>query len=295
MKWLSTYLLTFLLLVQAPFSYAFDWKEIHEKADIITPAVALVNVEENPDSLDSLYLLGLVYLNEYRNNEAEKVFEKMLSQDPNIWEAQWGLAEVFRRQRKLDKSEKILDDVIESNPGFSPAYISLAYLKYVQRDFKASIKLAREVIDQGKDNVDLTNFVRAYCLVAGGQGMLAHYGGPLAKLAHGTRVLPNLKKAEELQPDSPAVLFGLGSYYLLIPKVLGRDIDKAEQYLLRAIAIDQNFPDAYVRLAQVYQAKGDSGKYKMYLNKALALDPENELALDALQGKCAFACFSVEK
>ncbi len=275
--------------------YAFEWKNMHERAETTNSSQALAGVAKNPGSLDSLYLLGLVYLNEYRNNEAEKVFERMLSQDPNIWGAQWGLAEVFRRQRKLDKSEKLLDQVIKSNPEFSPAYISLAYLKYVQRDFKASIKLAREVIDQGKANVDLTNFVRAYCLVAGGQGMLAHYGGPLAKLAHGTRVLPNLKKAEELQPESPAVLFGLGSYYLLIPKVLGRDIDKAEQYLLRAIAIDQNFPDAYVRLAQLYQAKGDSGKYKMYLNKALALDPENELALDALQGKCAFACFSVEK
>ena len=37
----------------------------------------------------------------------------------------------------------------------------------------------------------------------------ASNGGPLSKLLNGTQVLPNLKKAEKLQPDSAAVLFGL--------------------------------------------------------------------------------------
>ena len=69
-------------------------------------------------------------------------------------------------------------------------------------------------------------------------------------------------------------------------------LDDEEQYLLSlrnflhefnyavciAMSSDQ-FADAYARLAQFYRDKGDKEKYHSYLDKALELDPQNELAL----------------
>ena len=63
--------------------------------------------------------------------------------------------------------------------------------------------------------------------------MIAYYGGPLSKLINGTGILPMLKDAQSMQPDSPAVWFGLG----------------------RVTQADPGFADAYVRLGQIYRMK----------------------------------------
>lgn len=276
-------------------SYALDWKAIHEKSDSLNFPKAQKIYEKNQNSSENLYLLGLVCLNEYKNKEAEDIFYKMLKLDPNSKEAQWGRAEVLRRKREYKPSKEILDRLLEKYPEYVPTYITLAYIKYMEKNFDATVDLAYKVVKMGQDKVDLNNFVRAHCLVAGAKGMIAHYGGPVSKVVNGRSVLPYLKKAERLQPDSPSVLFGLGSYYLLIPAVFGRDINKAEEYLLRAIKIDPNFPDIYVRLAQVEKFRKNNDKYNEYLSKALSLDPLNELARDISHGKCEFVCLAHDK
>jgi tetratricopeptide (TPR) repeat protein len=275
--------------------YALDWKDLHEKADKKTLEEALTAAKVNPGFVDAQYVLGLVYLNMHKDKEAQEVFTKIIASDNKIIEAKWGLAEILRRQHKLKESEEILNGLIKSHPEFSPAYISLAYIKYIQMDFEKSVQLAHKVIDQGADNVDLSNYVRSYAMMAGAKGMIAHYGGPLSKAINGTAVMPNLRRAERLQPDSPGVLFGLGSFYLLAPRFAGGNVDKAGPYLEKAIKIDANFSDAYVRLAQFYKLKRDNEKYQAYLNKALAIDPQSELALDIKNGNCKFICINAQE
>ena len=69
---------------------------------------------------------------------------------------------------------------------------------------------------------------------------------------------------------------------------LGGDRGKAEQYFQRCIRADPLFADAYVRLAQLYRMKGDTKKYEASMQKALAIDPQNSLALDAKTRACRF-------
>jgi tetratricopeptide (TPR) repeat protein len=218
----------------------------------------------------------------------------VLRAKPGSVEGKWGIAEVYRRLRKTDESKRLLNEVIEADNTFSPAKISLAFIKYLEMDFTASARLAYQVIQRGRKNVDLSNYVRAYGLYAGAKGMIAHYGGPLSKVINGTFVLSHLKKAEKLNPQAPSALYGLGSFYLLVPKFLGRDLDKAEDYLQRAIKIDPNFADVYVRLAQVYRIRGDRTKFDELLNRALVFDSQNELALDIKNEVCNFICVKEE-
>ena len=190
----------------------------------------------------------------------------------------------------MQKSEALTSEIVKSNPNFSPAYITLAYIKYMQMNFNQAVNLASKVLEQGEDQVDLSNYVRAILIVAGSKGMIAHYGGPISKIVNGTAVLPNLRKAERLKPDDAGVLFGLGSFYLLAPSLAGGDPDKAKDYLEKTIKADPLFVDAYVRLGQWYKIKGDKQKYVEYLNKAQAIDSQNELLCDLRSGECNFIC-----
>lgn len=271
-------------------SYGSDWKRLHEKADNMILSDILADVKARPNSIDDLYVLGLVYLNLHKDIEAGEVFNKVLTLDPKVTEAKWGKAEVLRRQHQPQKSEELLRGVLKQNPDFPPASITLAYIRYTQLNFNEAVRLAMMVLRQGEKNVDQGNHVRAHLIYGGTKGMIAHYGGALSKIINGTAVLPSLKAAERLQPESAGVKFGLGSFYLLAPTLAGGDLERAEAYFKKAIEIDPLFADAYVRLGQFYKIKGDSVRYNEYLNKALKIDPQNELALDIKNGKCKFIC-----
>jgi len=218
------------------------------------------------------------------------MFKKILQISPSSFEAQWGIAELLRRKHDLKGSQAMLKNIIKEEPGFSPALITLAYIRYTNKAYAESLTLAEKVLSQGKGAVDTSNYTRALLIVAGSKGMLAHYGGPLAKVTHGLGVLTYLKKAQDLQPDTAGVLFGFGGFYLLAPTIVGGNSDKAVEYLEKAIKADPFFTDAYVRLAQAYKVKGDKEKYAFYLKKAKQIDPQNELAIDVESGKCDFIC-----
>jgi tetratricopeptide (TPR) repeat protein len=274
----------------------FDWKKLHEEADTINSSQELLTRSQaQADTPEKFYLSGLVYLNEYKHAEAFDAFSRAANLDNKTLELKWGIAEVLRRQHKETESRALLEEIIKASPDFAPARISLAYIEYIQGEYDKSVALARQVIEMGQAQVDKSNYVRAYLLVAGGKGMIAHYGGPLSKVINGTAVLPYLKKAQALQPDAAGVLFGLGSFYLLAPSLAGGDRAKALEYLEKAVAADPYFADAYVRLAQVYKIKGDSSKYDLYMKRALEIDPGNALALDAQSKKCKFICVSTDK
>jgi len=267
-----------------------DWKVLHEKADIASFDDAKKAAMDVSATVEDIYVLGLVCLNLHKDKEAGEAFERILDVDPNSVPAKWGVAEVLRRQHEREKSRKLLEEIIMADIDFSPAYISMAYLEYLDMNFKRAISFAETVLEQGRQNVDLSNFTRAYVMIAGSKGMIAHYAGPFSKLFTGTQVLPTLKKAEILQPNSPMVLFGIGAFYMLAPTIAGGNLDKAIEYLQRAIKADPELADPYVRLGQAYKFKGDNAKYDFYLNKALEIDPKNELALDIKEQKCKFVC-----
>lgn len=274
----------------ANLSYAIDWRKAHEAADKEDIKRAIANQQADPKSQQALYELGLVYLNAYKIKEAEATFTALLNDNPESVEAKWALAEILRRKHKLDKSENSLSAIIKRSPDFAPAYISLAYIKYIKGDFRRASRLALSVIRQGRRKVDLTNYVRAYLLYAGAKGMIAHYGGPISKVINGTAVYPAIETARGMLPEYAGVYYGLGSFYLLSPEMVGRDIKKAKEYLEKAVKADPFFPDSYVRLSQVYELENNKVEAQIYLNKALAVDPGNELALDIKNGGCKFIC-----
>ncbi|MFH1458791.1 MAG: hypothetical protein ABIG64_00245 [Candidatus Omnitrophota bacterium] len=275
-------------------SFGLTWKILHTQADDLDLNRARQNLEDNPDSLEYLYVLGIVYFNEYQHLQAKKVFEKMQELSPGLIEAQWGIAEVLRREYQMEQSQNMLAAIIRQSPDFFPAYISLSYIKFNLKDYKEAVRLSEIVIRKGKQNADRHTLARAYLIFAGAKGMIAYGGGPLSKFLNGTPVFTNIKRARTLMPDSAEVYYGLGSFYLLAPGISGQDIDEAQKYLEKTIATDPNITDAYVRLAQVYKLKGDREKFNFYLNLALTKEPQNFLANDIKNNTCDFICVEPE-
>jgi tetratricopeptide (TPR) repeat protein len=284
------FLLWVMVFICVNHCFALGWKDLHERADKTALQDALVSVKNNPGSVEDLYLLGLIYLHDHRDQEAKEVFNNILAIMPQETAAKWGLSETLRREHRFDESENMLEEITILSPGLAPAFISRAYIRYSKADFEGALKYAQRAISLGSGKLDTSNLVRAYLMLAGAKGMIAHYGGIFSKLIYGATVFSTIKKAESIQPDSPEVLFGLGSFYLLAPKIAGGNIDKAIDYLERAVRADPFFADSYARLAQAYKIKGDKDKYDTYLSKALEIDPQDELAIDIKNGSCRFIC-----
>lgn len=268
---------------------AWEWQKIHTQANMVSIKEVLVNVEKNPDSEEALYSCALVHLRLHQDAQAQVLFQKILRAHPESIPAQWGEAEVLRRQHKLSKSRIIVDRVIQKSPDFYPAHITKAYISYLQGNFKETARIAQGVL-ANKEKADFDTYVRALVILAGARGLIAHYAGPVAKLVTGTKVLPMLKKAEKIAPQSAIVKLGLGAFYLLAPPVAGGNALRAQKYLLAAIEDDPLLADAYVRLSQAYKAAGDERKFKATLKKAMDIDPGNELAQDVSSGRCLFVC-----
>ncbi len=270
--------------------WALDWKALHEEAGRISLDPADQEIDPAGLSKEELYIRGLVYFKYHRDQKAQQIFAGLREKLSNEHAVLWGYAESLRRQHRYSESIPILEEIIDAHPDFAPAYISLGYIRYMQMEFNQTARLAAKVLALGRDDVDTTNFVNAHGLYAGAKGMIAHYGGPLSKAVNGAAVLPHLKAAQKIDPESISVLYGLGSFYLLAPPVLGRDIDKALRYLEQAREADPYFADIHVRIAQGYRAQGDMAKYEQAIEEALRLDPQNEIALDVQSRRCKFIC-----
>ena len=70
------FLLSLVMLFLNFYAYAFDWRKLHEKADKKNVQEALTSVTQNPSSIESLYILGLAYLNLHQDNDAEETFNR---------------------------------------------------------------------------------------------------------------------------------------------------------------------------------------------------------------------------
>ncbi|MFH1062187.1 MAG: TRAP transporter TatT component family protein [Candidatus Omnitrophota bacterium] len=271
-------------------AFCLPWQILHEQADNLTVDSAKLGLKNNPNDLNNLYVLGLTYLNIYNHIQAKSVFEQMIAISPDLVEGKWGIAEALRREYQIDISQKMLEEIVARQPDFFPAFISLSYIKFNLKEYDQSAKLSDRVIRRGQKTADIHTLTRAYLIFAGAKGMIAHNGGLLSAVINGSPVYTNIKRARSLMPESPEVYYGLGCFYFLAPAAYGGNIAKAKECLEKAIELDPELIDAYVRLAQVYKLSGDRNKFDYYLNLAISKEPKSFLANDIKNNTCDFIC-----
>jgi tetratricopeptide (TPR) repeat protein len=217
----------------------------------------------------------LQYLKARKDDLVSLEADKLLAAEPDNLCAWWARAEVLRRKYKFKDAESILLQILGRYPNHAPTLITLAYIRYHDANFSEAQNILKQVLEyKGLDN---QNKALAYMLLGSINAKKSSLGGFLRKLTYGTRIRGYFEKALSLAPELTEVHLGLGSFYLMAPKIAGGDIERAVQELEEAVRLAPDFATANARLAQAYKKKGDLEKYNLYLGKAKALDPENEV------------------
>jgi tetratricopeptide (TPR) repeat protein len=80
-----------------------------------------------------------------------------------------------------------------------------------------------------------------------------------------------LDRVLELNPNHTDALAARGGMYRQLPRLLGGSLDKAEQYLSRAVELDPNAVGARIELAQTYRDMGRPERAVPLLEKAAQL------------------------
>ena len=84
-----------------------------------------------------------------------------------------------------------------------------------------------------------------------------------------TDVKRDLEFVLSQNPKSTRSLFALGSYYSLLPKLLGGNLERGTQLILESIKINPNFHRARIGLANIYLADKQYNKAIQILEPTL--------------------------
>ncbi len=221
-------------------------------------------------------MLAVNLLTRRLDDEAEKWFRITAELTENSPETQWGIAEIYRRRRLFSESIALLEDVLEKKPDFAPALVTKAYIHFEKGNYTQAVRLARRIISM-EEKTDRANLIRAHLIAGGAMGSAAMESFVFGRISRGLAARSHLRQARELDPDYPGVLFAWGSYYLMAPRLAGRDITKAKKYLYDALAKDPGFADIHATIAKLYFIKGNFELYEKYAAQAEILDPGNRI------------------
>lgn len=238
------------------------------------PGIQIIKSIEK-DKTTKLLNEALVSLKFRKDRDALVIFEMILLEQPDNLDALWGKAEILRRAYNFEEAEKIFNDVLVKCPGHASSLISLSYIRYHDNKFSEALKILKQVLKQL--DLERENKALAYMLIGSINAKKASLGGFFCKVVYGTRIKGCFEKAKSIAPDLAEVRLGLGSFYLLAPKIAGGDVDRAIEELECAVQLTPDFATANARLAQAYRKKQILDKYNFYLQRAKELDPDNEV------------------
>jgi tetratricopeptide (TPR) repeat protein len=92
------------------------------------------------------------------------------------------------------------------------------------------------------------------------------------------QALAEFRYALELQPESYWALLNIGHVYLY--ELM--DVDQAEIYYQQALSANEQIPNVYLYLGDVYRERGDNAAAAAWYRQALERQPDWQAALDRL-------------
>lgn len=179
--------------------------------------------------------------------------------------------------KKLPASEFLRDYWL----AYSDYYQAVFYIKF--DDKKQSKKMIETCIYRLENRKDMN--AEGYALLAMAQSFSLQFATGMKAGVLSSKVRRNAEKACELDPSNLRAWYVRGSNDYYTPKQFGGG-EKVEGYLLKAIALnEQAVPnpylpkwgksDAYGLLIAFYMDKNDKENAKKYIDKGLALFPDD--------------------
>jgi len=241
-------------------------------------------MEKQPEAVEPLTQLIKTYLALKQPDKALSKLNEIIGKQANNFVAYNLVGGVYSQLNKLEDAKKAYQKAIDIKPEWASPYRSLALLNRVQNHNVEAIKILTTGIGKNRTALELVTdladiyhqdgqpqkvialYEEAYKNNPGSLEALNNLAGYLADYATDNETLNKAAKLAEplAKTNDPAMLdtvawlaYKQGNY------------EKAEQLLLKTTSLDASTPTYNYHLGMVYFIKGETGKAKEYLQKAI--------------------------
>jgi arylsulfatase A-like enzyme/Tfp pilus assembly protein PilF len=208
----------------------------------------------------------LIDKNNHNPKKAEETLRQAADKFPELDRFKLSLAQVFTAAGRLGDAEKICIEALAGNPGLSQAHILLATVYQKSGRAAQAISSLEKAVRQEPHNARLQ----------------LEYAARLAELGKREKALDILKNLMErraltAEPAAADIQADIGGLLMKIG-----ELEMAHTLLLDLVAQGRGNSLVWTQIGLGYFDKGNPGKARESLEKALSLDPQNGLALSGM-------------
>lgn len=195
-------------------------------------------------------------------DEQVKPFRRRLEVDPSNLNARYQMAQIYAEHNWSKAAEIQYQRILALQPDTTAAILGIIQLRMARENFQAALEWAKR-LTQVQPELSV-----GYTYV----GILS------AELDLVEEVVQAYRRAIDLNPDSPTAYNNLAWFYAQ------RNIDLDGAVELCQMAIQRSAKPTYLdTLAQIYFLRGQYPMAQQAIEKAIALDPQNQTYQDRLQ------------
>lgn len=154
--------------------------------------------------------------------------------------------------------------------------------KVLKKELSTNLKEIEARIEQDPENANL-HIEKGRVL-----GQLLQFGSPMAAMRYINGLKEAFQTALDLDPEHIGAHFGLGMMKFHTPQGFGGDLDGAIAHFEFVVdnippnTLEEMLAEAHLMLGQSYNRKEDTPQAISHFEQALALDPANAQAKEAL-------------
>jgi tetratricopeptide (TPR) repeat protein len=215
-----------------------------------------------PENTTLLLKLGSLLSELKRNEEAKKIFLKVITQEPKNVEANYYLLLLANEEKNWDEAIKYAKVIAQLRKEDPKIYFQIGYFYTLKKETKKAVKALKKTVGLEPNNPD--NF---YLLGLAYQDLKKY---DLAEKAY--------LRALELKPDNPEVLVQLAILYDLL-----KDQKKALEYFRQVLSFEPKNATALNYIGYTYAEQSiNLDEAENLIRQALEIEPKNAAYLDSL-------------
>lgn len=221
-----------------------------------------IALHDDPESAEALYGVGSVYLNQQKNAEARKCFERALklrASYPDTLANSWNnLGLLAGREGQTADAIKYFKEALRLNPDHLIAINNLGSAYRQAKRWNEALTTYEHALQLSPSDAD-ANY---------GIGMV------YAQRDDTARAFDYLQLALKARPAYPEALNNLGILYLRTERR-----DEAIAQFEECVRVAPDFDQSYLNLARVHAIEGDMEQARKVLQELLKLHPDDPAAL----------------
>jgi len=220
----------------APFQLAWGYFHLRQQ-DLKTAETEIKQaISLDPNSAAAHQILGTLYLLQSDAGQAERSFKTASDLAPIRSARRLRYGDFKIQNGDLAAARQLLDEISQKAPDYVPAWTRLAEIAFSQRKYDDCEQLIKRILAQDPANYE------------------THLLSGRVKLARGeaAKAVTQFERMSGIYPRAP-----LAKYQLALAHLNNNDMGKAVASLKEAIALDPNYAEAVLLLAQINFRKGE--------------------------------------